>query len=154
MEFVAIDVETANADVSSICQVGLALFRNGQLVEEWKTYINPEDYFDGFNISIHGIDKKTIKGSPTIPKISKEIYHFLDGRVSLCHTSFDRVAVEQAFEKYELRYPRCRWLDSARVARRTWAEFAWRGYGLGNVCKFLGYHFTPHDALEDAKAAA
>lgn len=154
MEFVAIDVETANADMSSICQVGLALFREGQLVEEWKTYIDPEDYFDGINVSIHGIDEDTVKGAPVISDVSGEIYRFLDDHVSVCHTHFDRVAVQQAFEKYKLRHPRCRWLDSARVARRTWTDFAERGYGLGNVCAFLGYDFTPHDALEDAKAAA
>jgi DNA polymerase III subunit epsilon len=43
--------------------------------------------------------------------------------------------------------------DSARVARRTWSQFARKGYGLVNVCDSLGYQFTPHDALEDAKAA-
>ena len=154
MEFVAIDVETANADMSSICQIGLVLFRNGQLVEEWKTYIDPEDYFDGINVSIHGIDDETVKGAPVMSVVSGEIYRFLDDHVSVCHTHFDRVAVQQAFEKYKLRPPRCRWLDSARVARRTWADFAQRGYGLGNICAFLGYDFTPHDALEDAKAAA
>jgi len=154
MEFVAIDVETANADMSSICQVGLALYRNSQLVEEWKTYIDPEDYFDWFNVSIHGINEDIVKGAPTILDISGEICSFLDDQVSVCHTHFDRVAVQQAFEKYKLRLPRCRWLDSARVARRTWSEFAFRGYGLGNVCSFLGYDFISHDALEDAKAAA
>lgn len=154
MEFVAIDVETANADMSSICQIGLARFNKDRLVEEWKTYIDPEDYFDGINVSIHGIDEKTVKGAPVITDVSGEIYRFLDDHVSVCHTHFDRVAVQQAFEKYTLRHPRCRWLDSARVARRTWLDFAQRGYGLGNVCAFLGYEFTPHDALEDAKAAA
>jgi DNA polymerase-3 subunit epsilon len=154
MEFVAIDVETANADMSSICQIGLARYHNSQLVEEWKTYIDPEDYFDGINVSIHGIDEETVKGAPVIADVSGEIYRFLDDRVSVCHTHFDRVAVQQAFEKYKLRHPRCKWLDSARVVRRTWADFARSGYGLGSVCAFLGYDFTPHDALEDAKAAA
>lgn len=154
MEFVAIDVETANADVSSICQIGLARYRNGQLIEEWKTYIDPEDYFDGINISIHGIDEGTVRGAPVIANVSGEIYRFLDDQVSVCHTHFDRVAVQQAFEKCKLRHPRCRWLDSARVARRAWVDFARRGYGLSNVCAFLGYEFTHHDALEDAKAAA
>jgi DNA polymerase-3 subunit epsilon len=62
--------------------------------------------------------------------------------------------MQQCFSKYELQMPACAWLDSARVTRRAWEEFAWRGYGLGNVCEFLGYQFSPHDALEDAKAAA
>ena len=35
MEFVALDVETANADMASICQIGIAQFRDGSLVEDW-----------------------------------------------------------------------------------------------------------------------
>jgi DNA polymerase-3 subunit epsilon len=54
MDFVALDVETANADSSSICQIGLATFEDGCLVDEWSTLVNPEDYFDPFNVSIHG----------------------------------------------------------------------------------------------------
>jgi len=38
MEFVAIDVETANSDMSSICQLGMAHFAGGGIIEEWKTY--------------------------------------------------------------------------------------------------------------------
>jgi DNA polymerase-3 subunit epsilon len=154
MEFVALDVETANADMASICQIGLARYKNGSLVEEWKTYVDPEDYFDGINISIHGIDEATVNGSPTLPGIASCLCDHLCGRVSVCHTHFDRVAIRQAFTKYDLPVPSCTWLDSARVARRTWAEFARGGYGLKNVCEFLGYDFSHHDALEDAKAAA
>jgi DNA polymerase-3 subunit epsilon len=43
MEFVAIDVETANADMSSVCQIGMAVFIDGILSSEWKTYVDPED---------------------------------------------------------------------------------------------------------------
>ncbi len=154
MEFVAIDVETANADMSSICQVGMALYREGVLTDEWKSFIDPEDYFDPVNISIHSIDESVVEGAPTIPEVSDKISNLLDNRVAVCHTHFDRVAVQQAFDRYELTYPRCEWLDSARVARRAWDEFAWRGYGLPNVCAYLGYEFIHHDALEDAKAAA
>jgi DNA polymerase-3 subunit epsilon len=71
----------------------------------------------------------------------------------VCHTHFDRVAIQQALEKHHIRKPICVWLDSARVARRAWKEFAWEGYGLHNICATLGYEFKHHDALEDAKAA-
>lgn len=154
MGFVAIDVETANPDMASICQIGLARYEGGLLTEEWKSYIDPEDYFDDMNISIHGIDESTVRGAPVLAQVSQHLHGFLDNRVAVCHTHFDRVAVQQAFEKYRIRYPICDWLDSARVARRAWGEFAWRGYGLYNVCATLGYEFKHHDALEDAKAAA
>ena len=63
MDFVAIDVETANADVGSICQVGMAHFVDGQIVDEWSTLVDPEDYFDGMNVSIHGIEPHMVRGS-------------------------------------------------------------------------------------------
>ena len=153
MNFVALDVETANADMSSICQIGIACYNEGSLSEEWKSYIDPEDYFDAINVSIHGIDESTVKGSPKLCDIASQIYKYLDNQVSVCHTHFDRVAIRQAFDKYEIRHPNCTWLDSARVARRAWEDFAWKGYGLHSVCKYLGYDFAHHDALEDAKAA-
>lgn len=154
MEFVALDFETANADMSSICQIGIANFKKGLPQEEWKTYIDPEDFFDEMNISIHGINESTVKGAPTLPDVANRIYNYIDGRIAVCHTHFDRVAIQQACLKYNLRMPTCTWLDSARVTRRTWEQLAWNGYGLANVCAILGYQFTHHDALEDAKAAA
>lgn len=153
MEFVAIDVETANADMSSICQIGLALYENGALSEEWKSYIDPEDYFDGINISIHGIDETVVRGAPKLTELAEHLQRLLNDKIVVCHTHFDRVAMKLAADKHGIRLPECIWLDSARVARRAWDDFAWGGYGLYNICKTLGYEFKHHDALEDAKAA-
>ena len=41
VDFVAIDVETANPNLASICQVGIAGFRDGVLAFEWKSYVDP-----------------------------------------------------------------------------------------------------------------
>lgn len=68
MDFVALDFETANADISSICRIGLASFADGLLRKEWKTYIDPEDFFDEMNTSIHGIDETTVEGAPDLPR--------------------------------------------------------------------------------------
>ncbi len=153
MDFVAIDVETANADMSSICQIGLVYFKEGVMCDEWKSYVDPEDFFDGINISIHGIDESTVQGAPQLPEIADILYRFLDEKITICHTNFDRVSIRKAFDKYGIRHPENIWLDSARVARRVWKEFAWKGYGLHNICDKLEYKFKHHDALEDAKAA-
>jgi len=154
MNFVAIDVETANADMASICQIGLVKYVNGVLSDEWKTYINPEDYFDEINVSIHGIDESDVSGAPTFSKVIGTLHTYLDDTVVVCHTPFDHIAIQQAARRYYVPELRSRWLDSARVVRRTWKEYAWKGYGLYSVCKGLGYDFKQHDALEDAKAAA
>ena len=51
--FNAIDVETANADRASICQIGIVHVRDGVVVDRWQTLVNPEDWFDPWNVSIH-----------------------------------------------------------------------------------------------------
>ena len=152
--FVAIDVETANADLASICQVGLARYIDGSLTQEVRTYIDPEDDFDFMNVSIHGITDDTVRGAPTFSEFVSRLNSILDDQVAICHTHFDRVAISQACRKAGLATPTCTWLDTARVVRRTWEQFADSGYGLANVCGELGYEFQHHDALEDAKAAA
>lgn len=154
MDFVAIDVETANARLGSICQIGVAGYKQGELVAEWVTFVDPEDFFDPVNVSIHGIDGSDVIGAPTLPQIIEDLDSWLAGRVAVCHTHFDRVAVHQACDTYELPVPECTWLDSARVARRTWDQFSRSGYGLQNLCDHLGYCYDAHDALEDAKASA
>jgi DNA polymerase-3 subunit epsilon len=154
MDFVALDVETANADMASICQVGLARFERGELVHEWKSYVDPQDFFDAVNVSIHGINDEKVRGAPKLAEIAPLVCEHVAGRVIVCHTHFDRVSIHRSFLKHKISVPDCTWLDSARVARRAWQEFAQSGYGLQNVCEALGYEFAHHDALEDAKAAA
>lgn len=124
MEFVAIDVETANADMASICQIGLAKYKNSVLKKEWSSLINPEDYFDDINIGIHGIEKKDVSEAPTLPEITSSLAEFMSGSICVSHTHFDRVSIYRAFEKYSLTQLDITWLDSARVARRTWEECA------------------------------
>jgi DNA polymerase-3 subunit epsilon len=153
MDFVAIDVETANADMASICSIGAARFEGGKIVDEWYSLIDPRDYFDGINVSIHGIDELTVRGAPTYDEVAATLHAMLRGAVTVTHTHFDRVATQQASGRWGVSAPDCRWLDSARVARRAWSECAKSGYGLANVCRLIGYKFEHHNALEDAKAA-
>lgn len=153
MRFVAIDVETANADMASICSVGVALFENSTLVSEWYSLIDPRDYFDPINVSIHGISEYDVRNALTFGEAASAIRERLDGQVAVTHTHFDRVALRQAAYRWSVAEPSCSWLDSSRVARRAWADCARSGYGLADICRKIGYEFKHHDALEDAKAA-
>ena len=152
MKFTAIDVETSNADMASICQVGIAQFENGKLVNEWSSLINSEDYFDPINESIHGISEEDVENSPTFSEIFAQLQSLFSDSVIVSHTHFDRVSIGRAIAKHSLSPLNNSWLDSAKVVRRAWEELSRSGYGLSNVCKIIGYEFEHHDALEDAKA--
>jgi len=150
VDFIALDVETANRDIGSICQVGLAAYKNGELIREWSSLINPEEKFSTFNIKIHGLTAEDVAEAPTLPKTAKTLRLWLNQEIVVCHTMFDKRALTRAFAKYGLPELKCRWLDSCQVARETWYSSS---YSLPVICDLIGHKFQHHDALEDAKAA-
>ena len=76
MNFVSVDVETANSDMGSICQIGIAVFEDGRLVDEWVSLVDPDDYFDGINISIHGISNRDVKGAPKFADVVGKVNEY------------------------------------------------------------------------------
>lgn len=153
MEFIAVDVETANADLASICSIGMVHFRDGQIVRNLSTLINPRDRFDEVNIGIHGITPDAVASAPTIEAIYPQLAAALAPSIVVHHTAFDRTAFHKVSLKHRLPDLTCKWLDSSTVARRAWPECAQRGYGLADLGKKLNIVFKHHDAAEDARAA-
>jgi DNA polymerase-3 subunit epsilon len=41
MDFIALDVETANADMTTVCAIGLIHFKNGEIFRDASGLINP-----------------------------------------------------------------------------------------------------------------
>ena len=123
----------------------------------WQTLgfhsLNPEDEFNAINVSIHGIDEDQVKDAPTWAEVLPHVTSRMDGRIVVCHTPFDRLAVTRACDRSGLAVCACTWLDSARVVRRAWPEFSKSGYGLSNVAAHFGIDYQAHDALEDARCA-
>lgn len=153
MDFVVVDVETANKDLSSICQIGIASFRDGRLADSWMSLVNPEGEFDAINISIHGIDEDQVKDAPTWAEVLPHVSSRMDSRIVVSHMPFDRHAVTRACNRSGLAFCACTWLDSAQVVRRAWPEFSKSGYGLTNLAEHFGIDYRAHDALEDARCA-
>jgi DNA polymerase-3 subunit epsilon len=153
MNFLAVDVETANANMASICAIGMVYFKDGQVAQRLGFLINPEDHFDPMNISIHGIEPEDVVSAPTLKEALPLISTALVTTTIVHHTHFDKVALCRAAARHGFPEPTCAWLDSAQVARRAWDRFARRGYGLANLADEFGITFEHHDATEDAYAA-
>ncbi|NSM11355.1 transposase [Moraxella bovoculi] len=147
--FVVIDVETANANLSSICQIGIAVFDGETLIDEYVSLVNPQTYFDVMNVSIHGINEADVQHAPTISEIEPIIRQYFAQGVVCSYGSFDRTALDRAIGNIP-----SVWLDIIKVVRRTWNEFAWAGYGLASISDYLNIELNNHhDALSDAKVA-
>lgn len=153
-DFVALDVETANEEFWSICQVGLAYFKNGELIKSWSSLVDPETYFDEFNIFIHGITERDVRKAPKLPEMVSTIRPILEGAIVVHHMPFDRIAFSRLAEHLRTDCIQCTWLDSARIARRTWEAVRQKGYGLSPLSEFLQIENpTHHNAENDAIVA-
>lgn len=153
--FVAVDVETANSRRASICQIGLVVYENRKVVDEWTTLVNPEDEFNVINVGIHGIGRKAVACAPTLPEVIGEVRKRFDGSCVASYGDFDRSAFLQAAARYNLPALDGQWLDLQHVVKQAWpAEFAAEGWALKKVCAQLGIDLSNHhDALADARAA-
>jgi DNA polymerase-3 subunit epsilon len=150
-DFVVIDVETACARVSSICQIGIVGFRDGQEVFAYETLVDPLDEFHAVNIRIHGIAAHHVAGQPDFAQVHHLVDGHLGGRITVAHSSFDKGALHAACRVHALPPIETRWLDSVRVARRAWPDL--ENHKLGGLARFLGIAHRHHDALSDARAA-
>ncbi len=153
--FLALDVETANGDSASICQVGIACIPETGPSYTISEFIDPEAHFSPFNVQLHGIDADRVRGAPTFPTFLDRVLPLLRRHTIVQHSNFDKRAVGAACDAYGLPVPDLHWIDSVKIARRAWPEFRGNGgHGLGNLKIELGLEFNHHDAGEDALAAA
>lgn len=152
--FMALDVETANNDRGSICQIGVACVRPDHSIETWMTYVDPQ--IDRWVFTyLHGISGRTVQGAPTFAEVLPVLREALGGYTIYQHSGFDRSAVSAACHHANLALPDWEWRDSVQVARRAWPELRGNGgHGLASLKRHLGLVFEHHDAGEDARAAA
>lgn len=153
MNFVVIDVESSNS-ARAICQIGIAKYENGILVDKWVSLINPEDTFEYYGyIEKHKIYPEDVINAPKFPEVVSTLSYYTKGLITVSHGSYDSDAIRKACNRYAIPPLDITWLDSTVAARRTWPEVSSKGYGLADLCERIGYQFNHHDALEDAKAA-
>lgn len=152
--FFALDVETANNDRGSICQIGVACVRPDNSIETWTTFVDPKVDHWVFTY-LHGISVRTVRGAPAFAEVLHILEDALAGGTVYQHSGFDRSAIAAACGNSGLPVPQWNWRDSVQVARAAWPELRGNGgHGLASLKQHLGLVFEHHHAGEDARAAA
>jgi DNA polymerase-3 subunit epsilon len=79
--FVSIDIETATSDATSICEIGMVKYLNGQVHSSAETLIRPlaGPHVDVINQSIHGITSRDLETAPLLADVWKELEDFTEG---------------------------------------------------------------------------
>jgi DNA polymerase-3 subunit epsilon len=154
--FVAIDFETANSNRSSICQIGIVIVEDGNVVYEndWLVQPNP-NYYDDRNTDIHGYTYSDTEFEDTFPSVWEEIEELIDGFPLVAHNcSFEESCLIAVFDSYGMEYPGYEFYCTYRAAKNYFGN-SLPNFRLDTVAERCGYELeNHHDALEDAKACA
>ena len=119
--------------------------------------IDPETYFDDFNIRIHGINEECVKGKPTFPDVWPSILPYFGNKdivnlVFAHNATFDMKAIILSLWRYDLHVPFVSFGCSLAISRRVWPGEP--SYSLTNLCRKLNIKEGGHDAGEDSRACA
>lgn len=154
LDYTAIDFETANSYRGSPCSVGLVKVRDGLPVDQQHWLIRPPeqvDYFDPFNVYIHGITADMVKDAPRWKEVLPHVVDFIGGDVVVAHNAgFDTGVIRYACAVDNIPWPDIRFLCTLVLSRRAFALPSYRLPFVLEACSLaLDNH---HDALADAHA--
>lgn len=156
--FVAIDVETANNEPSSICAIGAVKVVDGVIVERFYELVKPEPeyYFRHFTENIHGIGREDTENARLFCDVWRDVSRLADGLPFVAHNkAFDERCIRAAHRVYGMDYPDYQFYCTLSAAKRQIPRTLLSSYSLPYVCDFLGIPFYHHhDALQDAEGCA
>jgi DNA polymerase-3 subunit epsilon len=157
MDFVALDVETANSDRGSVCAIGLSTVAEGVVVRTDSLLCKPPgsfNRFESFNTRLHGISASSVADSPSFSDRLSEAVALIGGRPVVCHNaSFDMGAIRDACVEDGVPWPSLTYACTLVLSRRALPHLI--SYRLPIVAEDLGVPLlSHHDAGQDAEACA
>lgn len=153
-EFAAIDFETANKELSSVCSVGVVIVRNGELSDSFYSLIQPEpNYYNYWNTRVHGLTRADTDDADIFPEVWARIEPLIEGLPLVAHNkAFDENCLKAVFRVYQMDYPDYPFYCTCVASRRKWREGS---HTLDVIAERCGYVLTHHHhALADAEACA
>lgn len=152
LNFVAIDLETATFDRSSICEIGIAVVKNSKIVDKHSWLVKPKDnHYNPWNKRMHGITSEMTEDALSFKDIWKKVYPYLKDTIVVSHNAgFDMYALRDAFENAGMEYPTFIILCSLRMANYTIESDS---YSLDSLTNLLGIDLPHHYRATDGSVA-
>ena len=157
-DFVVFDLETtgAKAPPCRVTEIGAYRVRNGAIVEEFQTLVNPETTIPPFITSLTGISNQMVKTAPKFREIAAEFLDFIGDSVLVAHNAhfdmrFLNHEIGRIHENYLVANPS---LCTVRLSRRLNQNVV-----ENHRLKTLAVHYrvalvNHHRASDDAHATA
>lgn len=152
--FVCVDLETTGLDPKrdKIIEIGAVKVEQGEIIEEWETFVNPGRKLPDRIVELTGIHDEELAEAKPICEILPRLFAFLGENVLLGHSVlFDFSFLKKAAVNERLSFER-QGIDTLRIARKYLKDLESRS--LGALCQHYEIPHSAHRAMEDARATA
>jgi DNA polymerase-3 subunit epsilon len=151
-DLVFVDLETTggSAVYDRITEVGIVRVRNGELVQEWSSLVNPERPIPAYIEAFTGISNDMVADAPRFGEIAAVVREKLLGAVFVAHNArFDYSFLRSEFLKSDMNFS-AKVLCTVKLSRRLFPEYA--RHNLDAVMERNGLTCgARHRALGDAR---
>ncbi len=151
--FVVFDVETPNYRNDRMSAIGITVLEDGVITDSFYSLVDPETYFDWFNVKLTGISEDTVQGAPTFPEVWPRIEPLLSSGLLVAHNAvFDIGVLKKCLKAYDIEWkPYVRYICTVQMGRRMLPGMS---HKLNDLCDYYGICLDHHKADSDSKACA
>ena len=157
IEYIAVDVKTANNYQRSICALGVAtVAEDNGFDARWWLVKPPGNRYDAEQSADHGLCAEDTEGAPTFVEIWPEVSPIIGKNVIISHNAEHATGcIGAAMRHHKQPEPtfRQRVGCTLHMAHLVWPEQT-TSYSLGALCRDRGVPHDPHDAVSRARATA
>ena len=151
-EYCVLDLETTGISyvTEKITEVGIIKYKNGEIIDEFECFVNPEKPIPEKVVEITHITDDMVKDAETIDKVIPKIIDFIGDSVLVAHNAdFDIGYLKYNFEKYGYTLENT-YIDTLRLAKAIFPDL--KKYKLGIIADSLKIKVdVAHRALDDVK---
>ena len=148
--YCVLDLETTgfSAKTEKITEVGIMKVKNGEVIDEFSCFVNPEKHIPERVTEVTNITDEMVKDAKTIEQVFPEILDFIEDSVLVAHNApFDMGFLKQNAKilGYEFDYT---YIDTLSLAKDLFPDY--KKYKLGKIAENLGIKVeVAHRALDD-----
>lgn len=150
--YTVFDIETTGLDFlhHKITEIGAAKIKNGEIIEEFETFVNPQRPIPKEVVELTNITDDMVKEAPTIDKVLPEFLKFIGDSVLVAHNSnFDISFISHFVSELGLTMNN-KVIDTLEISRELFTSFP--NHKLGTIAKELGIEVVvAHRAIDDVK---
>ncbi len=151
-EYCVLDLETTGLSfrTEKITEVGIIKIRNGEIVDEFECFVNPEKPIPQEVVEVTHITDEMVKDAETIDKVIPKIIDFIGDSVLVAHNAdFDIGFLKHNFAEYGYDLENT-YIDTLRLAKVIFPDM--KKYKLGLIAEKLEIKVdVAHRALDDVK---